>query len=297
MEKSKLAILVNSCDKYADAWDPFFCILSKEWPQSAEYSVYLNNENKEYECKYMAVNVINTGHEHTWTSRLRYAVNEIQSEYILFFLEDFFLLSKTDSQRFDSVFEQAEQDESVGFLWFPSKGADDLSGKRINSFFYEMKKNSPYRVNATLALWKRDFLLQMLFYDADPWTFELNSSKCSLFSGYKCIGVKPEYNPFDYSVNPRFGYGITGGKWLNKNEELFEKYNLNVNMQKLGVFAEEMSYKKISRTYNDNKKEDKIRLSKKIKKAGKKIIRFIRKKMKDIKLIIDFKKNCERLKT
>ncbi len=37
---SELAILVCSCDKYADVWEPFFKLFFKFWPD-CPYPIYL----------------------------------------------------------------------------------------------------------------------------------------------------------------------------------------------------------------------------------------------------------------
>ena len=58
--KQELAILVNSCDKYEDAWDPFFKLLKIQWPD-CPYRIYLNTEFKNYVCDCFDVEVINSG--------------------------------------------------------------------------------------------------------------------------------------------------------------------------------------------------------------------------------------------
>ena len=54
------ALLVSSCDKYSDCWDPFFKLLSIYW-KDLEYPVYLITEEKEYECPYMPVTALKIG--------------------------------------------------------------------------------------------------------------------------------------------------------------------------------------------------------------------------------------------
>lgn len=41
---------------------------------------------------------------------------------------------------------------------------------------------------------------------------------------------------FDFHIYKSFGYGITQRKWLPKNKELFEKYGIEVDFEKLGWF-------------------------------------------------------------
>lgn len=48
---NNLTIIVNSCDKYEDAWNPFFKLMEIHWPKSDKYQIILNTENKDYTRK------------------------------------------------------------------------------------------------------------------------------------------------------------------------------------------------------------------------------------------------------
>ena len=43
---TNLTIIVNTCDKYEDAWNPFFRLMEINWPESENYKIILNTENK-----------------------------------------------------------------------------------------------------------------------------------------------------------------------------------------------------------------------------------------------------------
>ena len=92
IKKADITILVNSCDFYEDAWDPFFKLLKIQWP-NCPYKIALNTEKKVYQCDFMNVRTIKTGKEVSWTARLRSALNQIDSEYVLFFLTIFHILN------------------------------------------------------------------------------------------------------------------------------------------------------------------------------------------------------------
>ena len=49
-----VTILVNSCDKYEDAWEPFFKLFSIQWPE-CPYKIILNTESKNFSCDYLSV--------------------------------------------------------------------------------------------------------------------------------------------------------------------------------------------------------------------------------------------------
>ena len=58
-------------------------------------------------------------------------------------------------------------------------------------------------------------------------------------------------------MNPADGYGITQGKWLCKNKELFESYGINdVDYDKLGMFEKVITYEELA-VDNTKRREDK----------------------------------------
>ncbi len=236
MKKDKLAILVNSCDLYESVWDPFFKLFSIQW-SNCPYDIYLNTENKAYECTFMNVKTICTGSDIPWTSRIKKALNEIDAEFVLFFLEDFFLLKEINQNDFNEIFQAFKNDLKVGFLFIHPMDTLNYRAKcKRNEYYSELRRSHEYRVNACVGLWRKNFLLQLLLDDANPWEWERNASRLSLISKYKCCDLNTEYeNVIPYSIYVERGYGITKRRWLFKNRELFEKYNIKVDFEELGI--------------------------------------------------------------
>lgn len=241
--KQEIAILVNSCDKYEDAWDPFFKLLKIQWPD-CPYKIYLNTEFKDYSCNEFDVEVINSGKETCWTRRVSYALNVINSDFVLFFLEDFFLHEKVNSTLFENIFKTFKDDANAGFLYIPPYyHAAHLTKRLSNSFYTKMSIFFNFRINACVALWRTEFFKEMLFEDLDPWLFEKRASRTSYFSKFKTYYVNPEYRAvIPYVLDPMFGRGIYRGKWLNGNKSFFDKYGINVNFNNLGTIEEDVSY-------------------------------------------------------
>ena len=83
--KNDVTILVNSCDKYEDAWEPFFRLFHMQWPD-CPYKIILNTESKTFLCDYISVETIHTCECNTWTERVKKALSKIDTEFVLFFL-------------------------------------------------------------------------------------------------------------------------------------------------------------------------------------------------------------------
>lgn len=280
----KVAILVNSCDLYEDAWDPFFSLFKIQWPD-CPYDIYLNTENKNYTCDCLNVKTITTGSEGFWTARIKKALKEIDADYILFMLEDFFLLKQVDESKLDAVISGMQEDSDVGFLFFTPIGVKYDIEYNPGTLFSDVSKYADYRVNACLGLWKKDFLLQMLYLDGSPWEFEHNATRLSWLSKYRCCVINPEYSSvFSYSILLSEGYGITQRKWLPKNKELFAEHNIHVNFSNLG-FLEKKT--KLSDEIKQNKKVKNNNLNKKLSAVSRRIRKYKKRFKKTIRYLKD----------
>lgn len=237
MDKNLCSLLVTSCDSYEDSWEPFFKLFSIMWPD-CEYPIYLNTESKKFECDYLNITLLHPnaltdkkGKPISWSNRLRQAIEKIDSKYILFFLEDFFLMSPVRSDMVSKALGYMEENSDVVIVNFYR---DPHQPEIILDEFSYTKSSYDYAVNAMSAIWRKDFLLNII-RDENPWDFEFFGTRRWRRTDYKILTHREEFEPvFDYKIKPALGYGIFQGKWLRKNPELFEKYGIEVDFEKRG---------------------------------------------------------------
>lgn len=238
MENNKLcSILVTSCDSYDDAWEPFFKLLNIMWSE-CDMPIYLNTETKTFDSGYLEVKALhpgsltdNKGKPISWSNRLKQAVEKIDSKYILFFLEDFFLMSPVRIDVVNKSIEYMESNKNIGIIDFYREPHEK---EFVLDEFSYVDNNYDYAVNAMAAIWRKDFLLQIL-RDENPWDFEFFATRRWKKTDYRILTHREEFEPvFDYKIKPALGYGIFQGKWLRKNPELFEKYGIEVDFEKRG---------------------------------------------------------------
>lgn len=257
-------ILVNSCDKYEDAWNPFFNLLKKQWPD-CPYDIVLSTETKIYSCDFFKVKTINSDPKSSWSARLRNTLNNINTDYVLFFLEDFFLLEKVRVDIFNQALELIKGNEEIGLIVFNTTRNLDLSFPDNTDYkksFIKLDNKVKGRTNVLVGLWRKEYFLKLIFGDENPWEYEINSNIRARYAGYKIYSQNYDvsFPAFRYCINPKDGYGITQGKWLVKNQELFESNGIfDVNYNNLGVFETETSYKIISNQSRNNSKKNKAK--------------------------------------
>lgn len=236
-------VIVNSCDKYEDTWYPFFRLMKTHWPECDNYDIILNTETKQYSCDFMKLRTICGGTKPTWSERLRKILENIETEFVLFFLDDFFLMSPVNTDSLSKAVELIKSDDSIGYIGLKynktHKFRDPDMPLPTEAFFNRDLTDTVNRINCNSALWRKSWLLSLLRKHETPWEFEKYGSYRSRRTNKKVLiinnvdGIMPPV--FDYDVEIKYGHGLTLGQWLPKNKELFEKYGIEVNFDNLGI--------------------------------------------------------------
>jgi hypothetical protein len=169
--ENRLAIYVISCDNYRDVWKPFFELFDRFWPD-CPYKKYLGTNNADFD--HPGVTVVKAGPDTTWADNARKHLENIEEEYVLAFLEDFFLCEKVDSSEIAEAFSIVKRcDADLLSLRYPMLGAlfnPDEPG------VYEIDPNTEYCISTSIAIWKKSKLISLLKPGYSAWDFEVKNS-------------------------------------------------------------------------------------------------------------------------
>lgn len=234
--KKDCTILVGSCDSYSDIWDPFFYLLTKFWPDMP-YEVVLSTETKDYHSDLLDIKNIHPKDPNcSWTERIKYTVNQIDSDYILFFLDDFFLSDYVDTKKVAKTIEYLKANLNIAtFTFFPILN-DGLSCDYPG--FVKRPQNAKYKVAAIIGIWNKKKLLKYLNKKENAWQWEVNATKRSnaFYNNDEFyvteVGSKPIF-PYDFTK-----YGLFSGRWMKDTCELFKKENISFDFNKRGFYNE-----------------------------------------------------------
>ena len=208
---TQISLLYSTCDRYECLWNGFFRLWEKYWPDF-DSKVILNTESKSFSFgKYNIVRPSFSKLNLTWSERIYESLLLVDTPYVLFTLDDFYIKSPVDVNTINMCIEQMNKDKSINlftFGWQPGKNkACDFSDK------FELRgRFAPYRVNAQIALWRVTYLKKIIKLYENPWEFELNGSFRSSIYGGKLYSLKKN-TPlvFDYD----WGFLVVRGQ-LNK---------------------------------------------------------------------------------
>ncbi len=212
MENKNCTIIVSSFDGYSDAWEPFFTLFFRYWPDYP-YDIYLISNELEYPDK--RIKSIKINPDLGWSGNMIRALKKINTEYILYFQEDFFIQKKVNTERIKKLIGKIKEYNGV-YLRIDNKKAETFE---INDeLICEIDKKANYINALQLAIWNRESFLSLMDKDESGWDFELRGGlEKARKIDEKFLSVKtPAINYFATAIVK--GYYLKGAVNLCKKE-------------------------------------------------------------------------------
>lgn len=216
-----MVILVCSCDKNEDIWQPFYHCMEKYYKNHPKviYSTetkanpYYETITKNYPLE-------------KWTKRIRKTLKEIEDNEILFMIDDIFIRKQVDEERIEYARNNLKGNIAMfNFekVFNPNDKESGLNGFKIR------QKGSEYELSLMCGLWNKDKLIHILEKDSDPWSVEYNQDT----KGYDYL-----INSGDYIIDWGYKYmnpvGLYKGKWARECKEFFDKEGIEIDYEKRG---------------------------------------------------------------
>lgn len=216
-----MKILVCSCDKNNDLFEPFYYCIEKYWKDHPEIIYSTETIQNPY---YKTIN-INEQIER-WTKRIRETLKKIDDDEILLMIDDIFIRKPVDTKRID--YARANLKGNIACFNFEKVFNQDDQESGLNGWKIR-KKGSPYELSLMCGLWNKEKLLKVLENDSDPWTVEYNQDT----KGFDYL-----INSDDYIIDwgyKTFNYvGVVKGKWSREVIPFFEKEGIKIDYEKRG---------------------------------------------------------------
>jgi len=169
------AVLVLSCDKYADVWSAFFKCFRENFPVG-DWPVYLGSNTKE--CQEPGVATILSGSDPDWSTSYKHILEQIPQKKLFVILEDLLLSSKVDADVLTALVDFMFEKEANHIRYWANPAPDLPTG---NHLIGECAKGAPYRATVC-GFWDRDYLLRLLLEGENPWNFEVMGSYRTSYS-------------------------------------------------------------------------------------------------------------------
>lgn len=159
------SIVVSSCDRFKDCWKPFIFAFEQAWPGCPYEKYFISNHEGLEDSRFCFLRV---GEDRKWGDNLVKGLEYLQSKYILYMQEDYWLSVPVRSSFIEEQLLYCEK-EGLDYLriTFPWKDAGDIDGIHALS-----PTEEPYGICLQSAIWRKDFLLRLIRPGMSGWDFE-----------------------------------------------------------------------------------------------------------------------------
>ena len=171
MNSTDISFVVISCDRYKDLWHPFFRSYDKYWSE-LPFKLYLISNFESYDDE--RVTTIKIGEDLSYTENLINGIEQIDSLWILLWLEDCIPSKKIHINLFDDVINKAISNNNLGYL----KLSNDLPlvyEPNESGLFGNIPKGVRYRSAVGMSLYRKDVLKKLLVPGDNAWDTDKSS--------------------------------------------------------------------------------------------------------------------------
>lgn len=176
----KIALLVNSWDNAEAYWKAWYHFYNLNWDSNIKTTNYFLSQSK---CpNYSNFNFLlsNIG---DWTDRTRYALQQIDEDYVIMVHDDYWFVKHLDINHFNKIINYflKYNMNCLKFSYINWRYTLD----HIEEKLYKFNNNSKWIFNFQTALWKKEFLYQYLMPNESVWTAEVEVSKQMQYLNHK----------------------------------------------------------------------------------------------------------------
>ena len=184
-----LAVVINTTDKYSHIWDSWYYHFKKHW--TLNLPVYFLNEKKDITFPFTQIKV-DIPEKNLWTKKLRESVAQIPEGHLLILLEDLFLTDGFKSGELEFVYDFFLRVQADALRIQPESRYATTMLTRLTEFS-KLTQDSQYLIAHTPNIWKKDFLLECIKVDEDPWSNEKKGTKRIQNKGYNIYHYEKDW--------------------------------------------------------------------------------------------------------
>ena len=213
--KDKLTVVIGSCDSYQSLWKNFDILYKRYWNLDTK-NIFVGET---ISLPYDGYENVLPGLNLPWGYRMLCALDQVSTPYVCFILEDYYLtepITDTFIQEHIDILEHLNADKIMFDKLYPS-GVYEL--KHIESDLYQFENHSQYLNSVQPAIWRTDYLKQVLKAEYSPWQFELDGNVFTQTLTPTIILKAREKSIY-------FNYARVGGRVSEGWQEVFTKEGL-----------------------------------------------------------------------
>lgn len=168
-----ISLIVGSCDKYSFIWNKFFTLFNKYWDKNIDIQKFFLTENCSTNDPNFISLAIGNGE---WTHRLKLALQRINTPYILWMQDDYFLRKTISNDKFLQYIEFIQRHDIDRFGIHENSNLYSLSDN--DCLYSQFNQKSLYTISMQASIWKKTFLESCFQNNEETiWQFEVDGSQ------------------------------------------------------------------------------------------------------------------------
>jgi hypothetical protein len=196
----KLTVLVSSFDGFDACWPPFSHGVKLYWPDSPPIRLLTNF--KSYENG--KVTSLPVGTDRGWSDNIRTALESVETPFVLYLQEDYWLQSAVDTKRLEHFLALMEEHNGNYLRLIPCPPPDTDS--TFEPSIGLLAPEAEYRISLQAAIWRVETLRELLVAGESAWDFELiGTPRSRSYDGF----WSAKTDAIDY-----LNSAIVKGRWL-----------------------------------------------------------------------------------
>lgn len=237
LENNDVSVIIQTCDKYEFLWKGWYLSFKNNWDWSLGWPVFFCTEEKKTSFNDKRITNLNTEKSKDssgFSNRLIEILSKINTKYVLYIQDDMWLKSKVNGEELRYCLYMMKHfnwnsikiHEKIWFNYSLEKTNFFINKKRLLKY----KKDSEYLVTHNAAIWNREFLLNAMIPDENPWDNEKNGTE-RVMKNYD----DPKIYHYDlgwyYQLGIQKGGAFTPfGEELNKQLANIEEYRVKFDI-------------------------------------------------------------------
>ena len=223
-----VSVLINSFDGYSDCWVPVCHGFTKYW-RDCPYPIFLMMNTKDF--RHERINTLRVGGGRDWSGEVREALDRIETPYVMYFQEDYWINEPVDTVRVTSYVALMEK-YGLNYIRLLSKPAPDYDFTH-DSRLGVLAEEAEYRTSVQISIWRRQVFLSLIRPGESVWDFEINGTTRSRSYGETFLSTK-RHGKDDYYHGIRYVCtAINQGKWATAAKVYARSEGLTVDFSRL----------------------------------------------------------------
>ena len=219
LNPAQYTLLISSCDRYADLWEGNLTLLRQNWPDQTIPMLLVTDHPVDWQ--FPPVRIFAAGQGREVTDRLRAALQQIHTPYVILVLEDYFFTQPIEQENLCRAIAFLEETETDYLQLYPlprfflrKEGVRKVKG--YPGIYMQDLSCGNYKVALTPGIWRKTFLEKTLQGSQNIWQYEVSLTETAWKTGARCATSNRGELPY-LDV-------IRKGKVLRKAHRYFQKH-------------------------------------------------------------------------